>query len=261
MNQKELKDAKIKRPALIHLLTEGGRALAEMGVSAPFRRFASEDVHSDGHPVLVLPGFMAGASSTAPLRNFIRKIGYTALDWGLGRNLAKENYLPILEKKLEKLFDKSGEPVSIIGWSLGGVYARQIAKAQPEMVRQVITMGSPFQGITRPNNVAWIYNLISGGKKTSDIQTELLNDIPEPAPVPTTAIFTKQDGIVPWSLCKEKEETHMHQNIEVKGSHLGLGVNVTVLNIIANRLRYRKHEWEPFEGEALTQNLAMSSSF
>ena len=261
MNQDSNNYTEIKRPSVFWLLTEGGRALTEMGLSLPYRRFANEDHHSDGHPVLVIPGFMAGPSSTAPLRRFISKIGYTALDWGLGRNYAKEQYIATLQQKLDRLYNKSNEHVTIIGWSLGGVYARQIAKSRPNLVRQVITMGSPFQGITQPNNVAWIYRLISGGKRTSDIQKQLLQDIPEPAPVPTTAIFSKQDGIVPWALCKEEEGSDIHQNIEVKGSHLGLGVNISVLSVIANRLRFKKHEWEPFIGEQNSDELSISPAY
>ncbi len=246
----ESQDAKgdYKRPSLFWLVTEAGRAVTEMGLSLPYRRLTGYDHSSDGHPVVVLPGFMASSNSTAPLRKFINKLGYTSLDWGLGRNYAKEEYIEILADKIEKLYEKFNQQITLIGWSLGGVYARQIGKLAPDKVRQIITLGSPFQGISKPNNVAWIYNILNGGKKPAKVNPELLKNIPKPAPVPTTAIYSKQDGIVPWQLCMEDED-HKRQNIEVKGSHLGLGVNYTVLRIIASRLPYEKHEWVPLDIE------------
>ncbi|MFT7605248.1 MAG: pimeloyl-ACP methyl ester carboxylesterase, partial [Saprospiraceae bacterium] len=151
----------------------------------------------------------------------------------------------ILLAKIEEIYKEHGEQVSLIGWSLGGVFARQLAKAKPEMIRQVITLGSPFQGVHQPNNVAWVYNLVSGGKRIKDMDPVLFQNIPLPAPVPTTAIYTKEDGIVPWELCIEIED-EIHQNIQVRGSHLGLGVNHSVLDIIADRLLYSREDWAHF---------------
>ncbi len=236
----------VKRPSLFWLATEAGRALTEMSVSIPYRSFYKNTEKGDGHPVLVLPGFMASDRSTVPLRKFVEKLGYSAYGWDLGRNDAKVEFLTELMYRVEDIHKKHGEKVSLIGWSLGGVFARQIAKAKPELIRQVITLGSPFRGVSEPNNVAWVYNLITGGKRVRDVAPELLADLPLPAPVPTTAIYSKEDGIVPWKLCMEKTEDDLHQNIQVRGSHLGFGVNPSVLNIIADRLLYRRENWEHF---------------
>ncbi len=173
----------------------------------------------------------------------------------MGRNKAKLETLYQLLDKLEDIYDEHGQEVTIIGWSLGGVYARQIAKEKPDMVRQVITLGSPFRGISEPNNATWLYNFISNGKRVIDLDPELLIDIPKPAPVPTTAIYTKEDGVVPWEVCMEEVEDDTHQNIQVRGSHIGLGVNATVLNIIADRLMYYKEEWVHFEPHSAVEDL------
>lgn len=247
----------IKRPSLFWLATEIGRAATELSFSIPFRKYSKKFYKKgDGHPVLVLPGFMATDTSTKPLRKFIDEIGYNAIPWDLGRNRADEENIDLLVWKLEKIYREYEEPISLVGWSLGGVYARQLAKARPEMVRQVMTLGSPFRGISEPNNAAWIYNYINGGKKrVKDVNPLLLEDLPSPAPVPTTAVYTKEDGVVPWKVCVEKEETAIHQNVQVRGSHIGLGFNLTVLKIIANRLQHSEENWEHFRPKNLVEDL------
>ncbi len=245
----------IKRPSLLWSLTEGGRAIVELGTYLPYRFLNKIPKTGDGHPVLILPGFMATDFSTVPLRSFIYDLGYKVYGWGEGRNFASIEYLELLLEKIDMLYDKHGMKISLIGWSLGGVYARQLAKERPNKIRQVITMGSPFKGITKPNNAKWMYNIITKGKGTDGIDPELLADIPHPAPVPTTAIYSKQDGVVPWEMCKEDVENKIHQNIEVRGSHLGLGVNPSVLQIIADRLQYAEENWCHFEVDSSFQEM------
>jgi len=252
---------KVTRPSFFWLATEIGRAITELGISTPYRKLLPRQYEGDGHPVLVLPGFMATDRSTKILRNFIDKMGYITYGWDLGRNTAKVSNLYAVVDKLEEIASKHGQEVSIIGWSLGGVYARQIAKEQPDLVRQIITLGSPFLGIAEPNNATWLYNLISNGKRVVDLDPELLNDLPKPAPVPTTAIYTKEDGVVPWEMCMEECETDIHQNIQVRGSHLGLGVNASVYRIIADRLLYSKVNWTHFQAQSKVEDLLFYPSF
>lgn len=244
----------VGRPSMFWLLTEWGRAITELGFFIPYNKFLASRNHGDQHPVLVLPGFMASDRSTKPLRKFLTQSGYEAYGWDLGRNTAKIEFLDLLSDKLESIYETHGEKISLIGWSLGGVFARQLAKVKPDLIRQVITLGSPFRGISEPNNVAWIYNLVSNGKRVRDIDPALFEDIPLPPPVPTTAIYTKEDGIVPWQLCLEDED-EIHQNIQVRGSHFGLGVNPTVLEIIADRLLYRRENWEHFQEDNILKDL------
>jgi hypothetical protein len=129
------------------------------------------------------------------------------------------------------------------------------------MVRQVITLASPFRGISEANNVAWIYNLITGGKRVADVDPDLLLDLPKPTPVPTTSIYSKQDGVVPWEYCMEMEEDSIHQNIEVRGSHLGMANNPSVLKIITNRLMHSRENWEYFYPDNVMEDLLLYPSF
>jgi len=245
----------VKRPSLAFGLTEGIRAMMELGWYVPYRILTKNLEKGDGHPVLILPGFMATDLSTIPLRSFIHKLGYKVYGWGEGRNFAHVEYLDMLKEKLDRIFQKHKEPVTIIGWSLGGIYARQLAKHEPDIVRQLIVMGSPFKGVTLVNNARWMYDLLVKCKMVSgDIDPALIADIPESAPVPTTAIYTKEDGVVPWELCLE-ESDNWHQNIQVRGSHLGLGVNPLVLQIVEDRLRLDKDDWAYFETRNLVEDI------
>lgn len=235
----------VKRPSMLWALSEAPRALFELSTYFPYRLLTQQKESGDGHPVLILPGFMATDMSTIPLRSFVDKLGYTVYGWGEGRNFGHQEYEDLLLEKVHQLNAKHGEAISIIGWSLGGVYAREIAKKAPHLIRQVITLGSPFKGVMVSNNATWMYEMLTRNKVTESVTQEMLDDIPNPAPVPTTAIYSKQDGVVPWEMCME-EENAIHQNIEVRGSHLGLGVNPSVLYIIADRLQYRQQNWSPF---------------
>lgn len=236
---------KPQRPSLFWYVTEPGRALTELGLTYAYKNLHGTH-RSDGHPVMILPGFMASKSSTSILREFVGKLGYKEYDWGLGRNLGKVEYLDLLALRIEDIYNEHQQKVSLIGWSLGGVFARQVAKIQSKYVRQVITLGSPFQNIVEANNAAWVYSILYGGQKVKDLDRSLLSDFPLPAPVPTTAIYSKEDGIVPWRMCMETQEGKFHQNIQVRGSHFGLGMNGSVLNIIKDRLQYSEHNWEHF---------------
>ena len=238
----------LSKPSLLLLATEGGRAITELGLSLPFRNLYKPKLYqSDGHPVLVLPGFMASKPSTTILRKFIGKLGFSVYDWGLGRNFAKVEYLDALTETLEHLYLKYNKRVSLVGWSLGGVFARQLAKRRPHLVRQVITLGSPFRGLTKPSNAIWLYNIVSGGKSVSQVDPDFLMSLEHPADVPTTAIYTKEDGVVSWRYCMEEQETDIHQNIRVRGSHIGLGHNPSVLHVIADRLQYNQDNWSRFQ--------------
>lgn len=253
---------KSNRPSFFLAFTEAGRALTELGIAYPYHNFTKSDQdEADGHPVMILPGFMTTKASTKLLREHVAKLGYPVYDWGMGRNLGKMEYMAALVERLEKIQKKHNQKVSLIGWSLGGVFAREIAKARPDLIRQVITMGSPFQDITHENNVAWIYTLISGGKRVEDTDWALIENMYKPAPVPTTAIYTKEDGIVPWHVCMEVQQDKLHQNIQVHGSHFGLGVNTSVFWIIEDRLKYDRHNWQHFKPDSRMKELLFYPSF
>ncbi|MEL7220306.1 MAG: alpha/beta hydrolase [Bacteroidota bacterium] len=249
------KEVKVRRPSLFWLLTETGRAVTELGINYTYQWWNQPKAKGDSHPVLVLPGFMASAQSTLVLRKFIDKIGYTAYDWDIGRNYGKVEYLDQLLEQVDALYNKHQQKVSLIGWSLGGVYARQLAKERPDIIRQIIMMGTPFQAIRDANHAVWIHKLINFGKEEQPVDEDFLASIPAPAPVPSTSIYSKQDGVVPWAACLETEEGLYRQNIQVRSSHLGFGVNPAVYAIIADRLQLTRQNWQHFQHNGKLQNL------
>ncbi|MEZ4903487.1 MAG: alpha/beta hydrolase [Spirosomataceae bacterium] len=221
----------IPRPSFFLYLTEAIRAIFDIGRGLVFRLTHQIKSVDSNAPVLVVPGFLGSDFSTAFLRKFITDLGFPTYGWGLGRNLGDLNELAILVEKLEAIQAKHQQKVTLIGWSLGGVYVREMAKQKPELVRQVITMGSPFRDIEAPNHARWIYDLI--GKKGLD--AKFLATIPLPAPVSTLAIYTKQDGVVAWKTCMEEQDMQ-HRNLKVWGSHTGLVFNPLVCEAIEKEL-------------------------
>ncbi len=229
----------IQRPSLLLFITEGLRSVYDRASSIKFRNEFQPQVKGDGHPVLVIPGFLAGELSTKPLRDFVNKMGYTSYDWKLGRNYGRIEDVETMITQVEKLQESHGQKVSLIGWSLGGIYCREIAKRKPRKIRQIITLASPFKGLNKANYAKWAYRLLNG-KHADEIDPDLLASIPRPAPIPTTAIYSKKDGIVPWALCIEDEKNDLHQNIEVDSAHLGMGFDKEVLELIAHLLSEHK---------------------
>jgi pimeloyl-ACP methyl ester carboxylesterase len=207
----------------------------------------------DGHPVLVLPGFITTDISTTLLRRYLQTLGYAPFAWELGRNLGPKAIGWSGEKliqRLETIHALTGRKVSIIGWSLGGVMARQVARRRPDMVRQVITLGSPFTGDPRATNVLGAYEALTGQKLSDEDTQEQLRESALTPPVPSTAIYSKGDGVVAWQNCCEAEDS-ITDNIEVYGSHCGLGVNASVLYAVADRLAQSEDGWSPFQRTGL----------
>lgn len=252
----------IRPPSALLALSELPRALAELGSLPLATPLLATAPRGDGHAVLVLPGFITTDLSTGPLRRYLAQLGYDAHAWKLGRNLGPRAIGAQGEKLIERLEDihaKTGQRVSLVGWSLGGVMARQLARRRPELIRQVITLGSPFAGDPRATNVWRTYEMLSGQRiKDKDTQ-EQLRESATPPPVPSTAIFSKEDGVVAWQNCREPD-AQATDNIEVHGSHCGLGVNAAVLYAIADRLAQPEGAWKPFERSGLLRSLVYPSS-
>lgn len=199
----------------------------------------------DGHPVMVLPGFLAGDAMTRPLRRFLRRQNYMVLGWELGVNLGlRKGLLETMVTRLRRASDRHGRKISLVGWSLGGIYARELAKRAPDKVRLVITLGSPTCGNMRANNAWKLYEWLNDHRVDNvPIDTRL----DEPPPVPTTAIYSPSDGIVaPATACSRPGP--MVENIVVESSHMGLVCNPAVLRIIADRLAQPEGQWRPYKG-------------
>lgn len=237
----------IAPPALLLRLLET-RALFELTLTHASWPWLMSAPRGDGHSVIVLPGFMADDMSTIVLRHYLARCGYDVQGWGLGNNLGprvgvEDGMLALLDAVAER----SGRPVSLVGWSLGGVYARVLAAQRPQSVRCVITMGSPITGDPYATSVSHLYEMTSGTRADD----KRLRALAERAPaMPSTSIYSRSDGVVAWQ-CSLGCEGHERENVEVFASHLGLGVNPAVLYTVADRLAQAEGSWSPFDPKGL----------
>jgi hypothetical protein len=234
----------LQSPSLGLLATEPLRALLDF--CAAKLSEAPRKV-GDGHPVIVYPGLGGGALTTTHLRHQLRDSGFTPYDWGLGVNTGPEGHLdawmPSLVARVHELQALHGKKVSLVGWSLGGVYAREVAKLCPQAVRQVVTLGTPFGAMGDANHAGTIYRLFGGD--TSQLTPELQARLRERPPVPTTSVYSKSDGVVCWQGCLQAEGDRV-QNVEVNASHLGMGTHPEVLRIVLDRLALPEGMWRPY---------------
>jgi len=222
------------------------RVLPEFGAFWLIRPWLSSiTLRGDGHPVLVLPGLLADDGSTRVLRSFLNAHGYHAHGWKQGRNFGLRASLERdMLARMDELFERHGRRrISLVGWSLGGLYARQLAKIVPDRVRCLISLGSPFAGSPKSTNAWRTYEMVSGCKVEDQ---NVLDTLVEAPPVPTTSIFSRTDGICAWQACLNKDGPQA-ENIEVYGSHCGLGHHPAVVYAIADRLAQPEGAWQKFD--------------
>ena len=240
-------DYAARPPHMFWTLAEG-RAIFELGWFVTLRPLMRRLPRGDGHSVIVLPGFLASDGSTRPLRGLLKDIGYRAHAWGMGRNMHfNEDREFELLALLDRVHEASGESVSLIGWSLGGVFAREVAKVRPEKVRSVITLGSPIHLPRHHSNVRHVYDRFNGEPELHEL--ERIENLSVPPLAPTTSIYSKTDGIVSWqgSFQEPHPDNPNTENIEVPASHFGIGVNPFAMYAIADRLSQPEGEWSPFD--------------
>jgi pimeloyl-ACP methyl ester carboxylesterase len=240
-------------PHLVHSLLEW-RALLEMATLPWALPFLMHAPHGDGHPVLLLPGFMADEVTLFALKGFLRSRGYDVQTWGFGRNVGfRSQHARALEQKIRHLHHVSGRRVSLVGWSLGGVFALYGAHQAPECVRGVITLGSPIsvdpEGSRSPALVKALYRLIAHplGPDAHVMQPRAKKLREQQAlAVPMSCIYSVSDGVVPPQEATIHGDPALHENIRVAGSHTGLGFNPMVLAILADRLAQPEGGWQRF---------------
>lgn len=233
----------LKAPGLPLLLLEG-RVFWEYSALLAALPWLRRLPRGDGHPVLVLPGLGASDVTTVPLRAFLRDRGYAAYAWQQGLNLGpRAGVLDAMRALLQDAAQRHGTQVSLVGWSLGGVYARELAKEFAGDVRCVVTLGAPFAGHPRATNAWRLFEFLSG-QTVHD--AALLAQIRKAPPVPTTSIFSKTDGVVAWRCSLNAPAPHT-ENIEVHASHIGMGLNPLALFAIADRLRQDPRDWKRFD--------------
>lgn len=237
-------------PPNFFLLALELRAFWEFGALLPSLPLLGRAPSGDGHTVVVFPGLSAGDISTLPLRRYLDSLGYQTQGWGQGLNLGpRPGVIDAAKAHVVKAYQQSGHPVSLVGWSLGGIYAREFAKelnsVTPGMVRCVITLGTPF-GAAHTSTNAWrLYELASGRNIEAEMQGY---DLPTAPPVPTTSIYSRSDGIVAWQGSVQATDTSAapSENIEVMASHFGIGLNPSAWWAVADRLAQAPQKWQPF---------------
>lgn len=232
-------DAPVHRPSLGLLYSEPFRAAAEFARN----RLGSllDTAPGDGHPVVIFPGLGGGAKSVASLCAYCRSLGYDAFDWGRGLSTGPKGdldaWLQALRSELEQRLGPNAQPATLIGWSLGGLYAREIGKLMAPRVRQVITLGTPFNTEADHTRVGWLFRLLGGG--SADLDPALSRRLRAPPPMRTTSIYSRSDGVVAWQTCRHPRRSSLVHDVEVDGSHLGIGWNRDVQAVIADRLAKR----------------------
>lgn len=239
----------IRPPSSLLTLAESVRVGFEASALLMAWPWLSTSPMGDGHAVLVIPGFATNDTTTLLLRLFLKMRGHSVHTWDLGYNLDHRTIGKggeRLTQRIAALREKSGGKVSLVGWSLGGVMAREAARRMPEDVRQVVTLASPFTGDPTANAVRALYELLSRAKVDSPAALARFTDGCHPLPVPSTAVFSRTDGIAPWENCHGLTDA-ITENVEVHSSHFGMVANPAVFHIVADRLAQPDGKWQPFE--------------
>lgn len=193
---------------------------------------------------MIMPGFLGDDGYNAPLRRYLNGLGYHCVGWEQGRNLGpQDDLLERLVEHIVNLAEFTAGKVTLIGHSLGGIYARELAKEIPQQVRQVISLGSPFgEGRHTGSYPSRLFTMLNPSEELP-IDEDLLT---EPPPVPTTAVFSKGDGICNWLSCYQRGRHPQTQSVQVWGSHCGLTLNPMVWALLADRLAQAEDGWKPF---------------
>lgn len=241
--------AHIERPPLLYTAFELMRCSFEAASLALSTPLLATLPRGDNHHVMVLPGFATDDSMTVILRSFLSALGYQVHPWQLGWNLDHRTVGDNGEhvaRRIEEIAAGTGHDVSLIGWSLGGVIAREAARRDHTGLRQVIALGSPFTGNPKATSLRGLYERITGNDTESPQIRKRFAQGRHPLRVPSTAIYSKSDGITAWENCRSLTDA-ITENVEVHSSHFGLVVNPAVYYIIADRLAQPEGQWAPFD--------------
>lgn len=223
-------------PPRLALALEPARAAITLAELTRFRIAGLP--RGDGRPVLVSPGLFNTDRSNFVMRAMLRRLGYRAYPWKLGRNFGARSVGPGCEKLIERVEEirrETGETVTLIGISLGGVMSRMVAHRRPDLVRAVLTISAPFAGPPGATNVWRPYQWITGEKITDAVVAERLAEVVRPLPVPSAAIWSRSDGFVNGLICREPEGNACRA-VEVRSSHLFVQMKPQVLRAISEIL-------------------------
>jgi pimeloyl-ACP methyl ester carboxylesterase len=254
------------RPSLGLLTTELSRMLMGRAWFETNRPWLNRLSHGDGRPVLVLPGFTASDRSTTTLRRLLAELGYDVYAWENGQNMGPSaQVISGVQRRVHDITNSTGQSVTLIGWSLGGLYARALAERFPDEIRHCITMGSPFR--VSSGSATWAGTLFTATAKMRPRQapSQAEHGVFHPGyrgapPVPTTNLFSRLDGIVPWEACLD-DGSPRSENVEVLCAHLGFGHDPGAISVIADRLTLQPNEWRPFKQTPRTTLLHVAKPF
>jgi len=224
------------KPHLLLTASEAARAPIEYGCSWVLDRVAPARPAAEGRPVLVLPGFYATDGLTGLLRAHLKAHGYQAHGWGMGRNIGlTDRILDGVLARFDELHARYDEPISVVGWSFGGLLARWLAHQRPDQVRQVICLGSPWRPEGELSRATSMFRRSAGRYGITDRAPEVMATLRRPLPVPCTAIYSRTDGITSWRSCR-LDDGERCENIAVPSRHVGLVSNPLALAVIVDRL-------------------------
>jgi hypothetical protein len=229
-------NANIPPPPLFNVLLET-RAVTEWTSMFWLYPFIPKHKSDKSKPILLMPPYLGNDNSTIFVRKYLKSIGFKTYKWDLGVNMINSKSLPKLIAKLDEIYEKHQEKVSLVGWSGGGIFAKIIANRYPEKVEQLITIGSPVWGVKDMKTPIVRTLEFVRGAKLRERNLKFIKELEEIPKVPITCIYTKTDGLIPWKNCMEAETYRDDiKNVEVFGSHCGMGANATVLLTLANAL-------------------------
>ena len=248
-------------PKLSHSMLELSRVFFEASSGYILKPLLRALPKGDGHSVMTLPGFFGADGSTASLRRFLDKQGYSGIPWGLGRNIPDEG-LATMEETLAfrgrtevALADsiasevrRTGRKVSLVGWSLGGLYAASLAHRYPDLIRQVVTLGTPF-GDPRGTSVYAVMQRMNNAEVSADMLAQWSEHTFTGAlQVPVTAVYSRSDGLVGESIARLPEHPLM-ESIAVLASHIGFPFNPLVRALLCERLGQDEGRWRPWQAQ------------
>ncbi len=227
---------RIESPPLFNVILET-RSVVEWVSMFGIYPFIPKHKASKNRPVLLMPPYLGNDLSTTFVRNYLKSVGFKTYKWELGVNMINSKSLPKLIEKLDEIFEIHQEKVSLVGWSGGGIFAKIIANRHPDKVEQLITIGSPVWGVKNMKTPVVRSLEFLRGRKLKERNDKFIKELEEIPDVPVTCIYTKTDGLLPWKHCMEAETLRKDiKNIEVFGSHCGMGANASVLLTVANSL-------------------------
>lgn len=224
----------LRPPSRVALLGELRVGVEWLALQTGWARLVAKAPRGDGGPVLVVPGFATDDRWTRSLRRFLAEVGHRPHGWGLGRNHGRvDQLLPALCDRTEGLAESSSRPVKLVGWSLGGYLAREVARDRPAAVERVVTLGAPVRGGPKYTASAPMYR--RRGYDLDEIERRVAEREKQPLEVPVAAVYSRSDGVVAWRACVDRATAAVEHH-EVAASHLGMVASPRVLALVARLL-------------------------